>query len=165
MINIKIWLHLSSVRRAAWLLYSLRLIMLCWQKSYWFGFLQITSTQHRPKSCSTGTRTHACLAVSQLLSNQVAGSQIPAIGSCLKSFSTTGAATGNRTRVSRLHVQRADHYTMAEEWGLQDTHPLWRSKSSGEHCNSGCNLWLQYRLQAHRAGFRVTDHMHDSVVL
>ena len=88
----------------------------------------------------TGTRTHACLAVSQLLSNQVAGSQIPAIGSCLKSFSTTGAATGNRTRVSRLHVQRADHYTMAEEWGLQDTHPLWRFKPSEEYCNSGCNL-------------------------
>ena len=105
----------------------------------------------------TGTRTHACLAVSQLLSNQVAGSQIPAIGSCLKSFSTTGAATGNRTRVSRLHVQRADHYTMAEEWGLQDTHPLWRSKSGEEHCNISCNLTRiatlvassQSRLQSH----------------
>ena len=57
----------------------------------------------------TGTQTQACLAVSQPVSNQVAGSQITAMGSCLKSFTTTGAVTGNGTRVSRLHVQRADH--------------------------------------------------------
>ena len=35
--------------------------------------------------------------------------------SLLEKFLATGAATGNRTRVSRLHVQRADHYTMAAE--------------------------------------------------
>ena len=67
------------------------------------------------------------------------GSHIPAMRSCLKSYLTTGAATGNRTRVFRLNVQRADHYTMAEKWRLQDTHPLWRSKSGEEHLCS-CNL-------------------------
>ena len=41
---------------------------------------------------------------------------VPRQGSLLEKFSTTGSATGNRTRVSRLHVKRADHYTMAEEW-------------------------------------------------
>ena len=44
--------------------------------------------------------------------------------SLLKKFflSTTNADTRNCTRVSRLHVQCADHYTITEEWGLWDIH-------------------------------------------
>ena len=40
----------------------------------------------------------------------------PCQRSLLEKYLTTSAATGNQTRVSRLHVQRADHYTMAAEW-------------------------------------------------
>ena len=41
---------------------------------------------------------------------------VPRQRSLLEKYLTTGAATGDRTRVSRLHVQRADHYTIAAEW-------------------------------------------------
>ena len=64
----------------------------------------------------------------------------PCHGIILEKFLTTGTAYGNRTRVPRLHVQRADHCTMAEEWGLHDLHSMWRSKSGEEHCNSRYHL-------------------------
>ena len=33
-----------------------------------------------------------------------------------KLITTTGAATGKQTRVSKLAVRRANYYTIAEEW-------------------------------------------------
>ena len=73
---------------------------------------QITSTQHRPKSCSdwnSNTRLFGSKPTFKQLSSWFTD---PCHGILIeKFFSTTGAATGNQTRVSRLHVQRADHYT------------------------------------------------------
>ena len=47
---------------------------------------------------------------------------------------------------------------MTEEWGLQDTHTMWRSKSGEEHCNSSCNL------QDCNAGCNLTEKDSESQI-
>ena len=46
------------------------------------------------------------------------------------------AAPGIKSR-SPVHVQHADHYTMAEEKGLWNTHPLWKFMADSKYCNFG----------------------------
>ena len=48
---------------------------------------------------------------------------VPSQGNLLENLiTTTSTAAGNQTQVSRLSVQRADPYTIAEEWWERGTH-------------------------------------------
>ena len=97
--------------------------VLCYEQTLWPSIYK--------SPAPTGTLNHACLGVSQLLSNHVPGSQIYALEYILNFFQPLVQAPGIEPGL-QIHVQCADHYTMADEWGLQDTHPVWRSQSCKE---------------------------------